>query len=335
MKEKKQNKTLIVLLLSVLVMLIWGSLYPTGKLSYKLCDVDTGFYPNLLLFAGTRFTVSGAIILLVQGIRVKSVPKFHGKTEWIGIVLVTLFAVIFNYACTYYGLSRVESSKTALLKQSGILVFIFFSFLIIKEEKFSVGKGVGALLGVASIVALNFGKLGFSIGWGELFVVLSSCCSAAGNVAVKKTLKKADAIAVTGYSQFFGGIVLLALGLALGGRFSIKEVGDWLLMCYIVLATCVSYMLWYSIVQKNDLSKLFIVKLYEPMFAAVISAIILRENLLKWEYLVAFLCVGLALVISNLNLPKLFKRNKKTEEIKTEKERGPSQEGNTPPQESV
>ena len=197
MKEEKKNKAVVFLLLGILVMLIWGSLYPTGKLSYGLCGVDTSYYPNLLLFAGTRFTISGALILLVQGVRKKSVPKFTGKTEWIGVVLVTLFAVIFNYACTYYGLSRVESSKTALLKQSGILVFIFFSFLIIKEEKFSAGKGIGALLGIASIVALNFGKLGFSIGWGELFVVLSSCCSAEGNVAVKKCLKRADAIAVT------------------------------------------------------------------------------------------------------------------------------------------
>ena len=317
MKEEKKNNTVVFLLLGILVMLIWGSLYPVGKLSYTLCGVDTSYYPNLLLFAGTRFTVCGALILLTQSVRKRTIPKFTGKTEWIGILLVTLFAVIFNYACTYYGLSRVESSKTALLKQSGILVFIFFSFLIIKEEKFSAGKGIGALLGIASIVALNFGKLGFSIGWGELFVVLSSCCSAAGNVAVKKCLKRADSIAVTGYSQFFGGIALLVLGFALGGRFWMNGVGAWLLFGYVIVATSVSYVLWYTILQKAELSKMFIVKLSEPMFAAVISAIILRENLLRWEYLIAFLCVGIALVVSNLNFAKLFKRGKKLEE-KTE-----------------
>ena len=304
MREDKKNNTVVFLLLGILVMLIWGSLYPVGKLSYTLCGVDTSYYPNLLLFAGTRFAISGALILLVQGVRKKSVPKFTGKTEWIGVVLVTLFAVIFNYACTYYGLSRVESSKTALLKQSGILVFIFFSFLIIKEEKFSAGKGIGALLGIASIVALNFGKLGFSIGWGELFVVLSSCCSAAGNVAVKKCLKKADAIAVTGYSQFFGGIALLVLGFALGGRFSMNGAGAWLLFGYIIVATSVSYVLWYTILQKAELSKMFIIKFTEPLFACIFGWLLLGENIFKWEYLGAFVLICGGICLGNLTLKK-------------------------------
>ena len=313
MAQKKENNVKYVLL-ALIVMLLWGSLYPAGKLSYQECNVDSSYYPNLLLFAGTRFTISGTMIFLFQGVRTKSFPKVSGKKEWLGVALVALFASVWNYSCTYVGLSMVESSKTALLKQSGILVFIFFSFLILKDEKFSIGKGIGAILGLVSIVALNSGDVGFSLGFGEALIVFSSCGTVISSVVIKKLLKSANAITVTGYSQLFGGIVLFLIGLSLGGKFYFDELGDYFLFGYILLATCVSYVLWYSILQKTELSKMFIVKLSEPMFAAVISAIILQENLLKIEYLIAFLCVGCALVVSNLNLQKLFSKKNGAEE---------------------
>ena len=117
-----------------------------------------------------------------------------------------------------------------------------------------------------------------------------------------------DAVTVTGYSELFGGIVLLVRGFSCGGEFVAKGVGDWCLIGYIVLATCVSYVLWYAIVQRNELSKLFIVKFSEPLFAAIIGGIILQENLWKAQYMWAFLFVGLALIASHLDFSKSLKK---------------------------
>ena len=134
--------------------------------------------------------------------------------------------------------------------------------------------------------------------------MLASFCTVVSNVVCKRALKATDATVVTGYSELFGGVVLLAVGLSLGGGFSLHNVWAWGLFAYIVLATCVSYILWYSIVQKYELSKLFIIKLSEPLFAAIIGAIVLQENLWQWHYLLAFVCVGIAVVVSNLNVKK-------------------------------
>ena len=309
MKEKRKN--LMPVLLSLLVMLLWGSLFPLVKLGYEEFQIDTKFYPNLLFFAGVRFTVSGLLITAFQGIRKKTFPVLKGGKEWTGVLLVGVFAVIFHYACTYFGLSVVESSKTALLKQSGVLVFIFFSSIFIKEDKLSVEKGLGAVLGIASIIVLNINDIGFSIGLGELFVILASCCTVISNVVCKKMLKNTDATVMTGYSELFGGIILLVVGWALGGGFVLDNIGAWCLFVYIIIATCISYILWYSIVQKHELSKLFIIKLSEPLFAAIIASIILKEDLFQLHYLLAFLCVGLAVVVSNLSFRQMFKNKKK------------------------
>ncbi|MBO5737378.1 MAG: DMT family transporter [Clostridia bacterium] len=303
MKEK-QRANLTPILLALVVMMCWGSLYPVVKLGYEKFEIDTAYYPNLLLFAGVRFTVSGALITLLLGVKNKAVPTVKTGKEWIGIAIVGLFSVMLNYSLAFYGLSIVASSKTALLKQAGALIFIVISALLFKESKMTIGKGIGAVLGACSIVILNINQLGISMGFGETIIILSSFCTVTASVVCKKMLKNTDSIVVTGYSQLFGGVILLIVGIACGGTMSFAEMGDWLLFAYMVVATCASYLIWYTIVQKNDLSKLFIVKLSEPLFAAIIGAIILREDIFQLHYLGAFLCIATAVIISNLT----FKR---------------------------
>ena len=303
MKEK-QRINFIPILLALVVMLCWGSLYPTVKLGYEKFEINTAYYPNLVFFAGVRFTVSGGIIVLLLGVRNKTVPTVKTKKEWWGIALVALFSVMLNYSLAFYGLSIVESSKTALLKQAGALIFIVISALLFKEDKMTIGKAIGAVLGLGSIIILNVNQLGFSLGFGETVIVVSSFCTVTASVICKKMLKGTDSIVITGYSQLFGGLVLLAIGLACGGKMRLAQAGDYLLFGYMVVATCASYMIWYTIVQRYELSKLFITKLSEPVFAAIIGAIILKEDLLQWHYIGAFLCIATAVVISNAVFPK-------------------------------
>ena len=303
MKEK-QRVNLIPILLALVVMLCWGSLYPTVKLGYEKFEINTAYYPNLVFFAGVRFTVSGGIIVLLLGVRNKTVPTVKTKKEWWGIALVALFSVMLNYSLAFYGLSIVASSKTALLKQAGALIFIVISALLFKEDKMTIGKAIGAVLGLGSIIILNVNQLGFSLGFGETVIVVSSFCTVTASVICKKMLKGTDSIVITGYSQLVGGLVLLAIGLACGGKMRLAQAGDYLLFGYMVVATCASYMIWYTIVQRYELSKLFITKLSEPVFAAIIGAIILKEDLLQWHYIGAFLCIATAVVISNAVFPK-------------------------------
>ena len=303
MKEK-QRINFIPILLALVVMLCWGSLYPVVKLGYEKLEINTAYYPNLLYFAGVRFTVSGAVIVLLLGVKNKTVPTVKTKKEWLGIALVALFSVMLNYSLAFYGLSIVASSKTALLKQAGALIFIVISALLFKEDKMTVGKAIGAVLGLGSIIILNINQLGFSLGFGETVIVVSSFCTVTASVICKKMLKGTDSIVITGYSQLFGGVILLAIGFACGGEMRMAQFGDYLLFGYMVVATCASYMIWYTIVQKYELSKLFITKLSEPVFAAIIGAIILKEDLLQWHYIGAFLCIATAVIISNVAFPK-------------------------------
>ena len=67
MKSKSSN--LKVILLSLLVMALWGSLFPCIKLGYKAFAIESSDIPSILMFAGTRFTICGVIICAIALIK--------------------------------------------------------------------------------------------------------------------------------------------------------------------------------------------------------------------------------------------------------------------------
>ena len=64
-------------------------------------------------------------------------------------------------------------------------------------------------------------------------------------------------------------------------------------------ASICSYTLWYYVLKNNSLSKMFIIKFSEPLFACLFGALILNENIFKWQYLIAFLLISFGIVLGN------------------------------------
>lgn len=283
-------------LLSILVTIFWGSLFPMVKLGYREFAIDTAYIPNILLFAGIRFAVSGSAIMLYCG--AKRQAMLLPGSSLIKILCVGFFAVVLHYTCTYWGLSLTDSTKTAMLKQLAVFVFIPFSFLFFKEDRFSIKKIIGAILGFGGVVALSVHDSRVSLGIGEILIILASVCTVISNVMSKKVMNEVSPIVVTGYSQTAGGAFLILLGWLLGGRIERFSLFAIVVFLYICVASVISYSLWYYVVKHGDLSKLFIIKFLEPLFAGIFSALILGENIWKWEYLIAILFIGAAINIS-------------------------------------
>jgi drug/metabolite transporter (DMT)-like permease len=91
----------------------------------------------------------------------------------------------------------------------------------------------------------------------------------------------------------------LIAGAVMGGEVKFAFDASILVMVYICVASIVSYCIWYEILKKGELSKLFIIKFAEPVFACVFGALILGEDILKIQYLVAFILISGGICISN------------------------------------
>ena len=287
--------------LALLTMLLWGSLFPMVKLGFSAYNVE--ITADILLFAGIRFVICGGVICIFTAIRDKGSYR-AAKRSLFPVLLSGVFAIILHYSFTYTGLELTDSSKTALIKQIGALFYVCFSFLFIKEDKPTWKKIVAAIIGFFGIIALNISADGISFYTGDLLILCASFCTVFSNVISKKVFKKVSPITSTGISQLFGGVVLLIVGLVMGGNVKFSTNGSLWIMVYICTASIVSYCIWFGIVKSGELSKLFIIKFAEPVFACIFGAVILGENIYKIQYLIAFLLISGSIWFSNARFTK-------------------------------
>ena len=284
----------------LLVMLLWGSLFPMVKIGYRVFGVDTTQPADILMFAGVRFVVCGLIITGIALMRREKLNTDFRKSI-LPVGIMGVFAIVLHYACTYIGLTLTDSSKTAILKQLGALFYICFSFLFIREEKFSIYKIAGAVVGFAGIIAINAGGADGQFMLGDVLIICASVCTVVSNLASKKAMRLNPAMITTGVSQLGGGILLVIIAACMHGRVPVFTVQALPTFGYICFASVVGYCMWFSIVKKQSLSKLFIIKFSEPVFACIFGALLLNENILRWQYALAFVLISGGIVLGHLS----------------------------------
>ena len=284
--NSKVNRNIKTIALSLLVMALWGSLFPCIKIGYKAFGIDSSSIPDILMFASVRFLLSGIIVCVVCLLRKENIstPKFKNIGN---IFIMGLFSIVLHYTFTYVGLSTTDSSKTALIKQLGALIYVCFAFLFFKNENFSFIKILGAVIGFCGIVAINYSPDGITFSRGDILIILASVCTVIANVISKKAVEQNSPYWITGISQLSGGIILFIAALLMGADMLTFNLKSTLIFAYICFASITGYTLWYYILKNNSLSKMFIIKFAEPLFACVFGAILLGENIFKLQYLFA------------------------------------------------
>lgn len=289
--------------LSLLVMALWGSLFPCVKIGYRAFGIDSNSVADILMFAAMRFGLCGALVCAFCFLKRKtmSVPSVKAV---LNIVWIGVFAIVLHYACTYVGLSMTDSSKTALLKQAGALIYICFSFMFFKDEKFSIFKIIGAIIGFFGIMAINMSSSTIAFSFGDILILCASVCTVVSNIISRRSAQNSSPLWITGISQLFGGLVLFIVSLTLGGNFPRFTLNGVLVFSYICAASITAYTLWYHILKTNELSKLFIIKFAEPLFACVFGAILLGENIFKLQYLVAFVLISSGILVGHYTVKK-------------------------------
>ena len=90
-----------------------------------------------------------------------------------------------------------------------------------------------------------------------------------------------------------------------------------LVFAYICTASTVAYVLWNYILKTSDLSSMFIIKFTEPLFACIFGAILLGEDIFKWQYLIAFILISAGAILGNVTKNATKRKIIKHEENRT------------------
>lgn len=298
--EKIFTNKKYIILLAMLCTFLWGSAYPAIKLGYEVFGIHTDDSYLKLIFAGYRFLIAGVILIIIQKLMGKSImPKFIGDFK--GFLLLAFIYTLMQYVFLYIGMANTTGVKSSILGSIGSFISIFIAHFIYKDDKLSVKKIIGCIIGFLSIIVLNFegGNIygSFKL-MGDGLLILSALMGSVGSIYNKNLVKNNDVFVITGWQLIFGSLMLIFIGKSSGGNLVVASAESGILLLYMALITSVSLVIWSTLYKYNKVGNITIYNFLTPIFGAILSAILLGESIFNIRSLIALTlaCTGIWIV---------------------------------------
>ena len=294
------SKRKVVFLLASFCCLLWGSAYPAVKNGYLLFAIAADDIPSKMVFAGYRFVFAGLLLLLVALITRRELFNLNWKKlRQISVLGLTQTSI--QYVFFYVGLAYTTGVKGSIMNATGTFFSVLLAHFIYHNDRLSVNKVVGCLIGFAGVMVVNFNKdlLDFNFTLlGEGFVVIAAFILSAATIYGKKVSQNMDSIVLTGYQLFIGGAVLVLAGYVTGGSLGGFTLKSSALLIYLVLLSSAAFGLWTILLKYNRVGMVTIFNFLIPIFGAILSAVFLGESILEWKNVaaLALVCSGIWLV---------------------------------------
>lgn len=261
---------------------LWGSAYPCVKIGYELFGITGSDVASRLVFAGTRFTIAG--IMVVVGVSIaQRRALLPAKRDLSAIGILALFQTVLQYFFFYGGLSHAAGVTSSIVGAAAYFFAILFAALIFKTESLTRKAVIGCAIGFAGVVLVNLGGSGdaaFSFALnGEGFILLSSVAGAISTCFIAVLGRTHDSVLLSGWQFVTGGVVLLGCGLAIGGSLCPISPGPaFALILYMGFISAMAYTLWSRLLAANPVSRVSIFGFMTPVFGAAMSAVLLGET---------------------------------------------------------
>jgi len=331
------TKRFNVYILAIISTFLWASAYPTIRLGYEEFHIDKTDLKACFLFAGIRFTLAGAMILLGYFVVKKKIVlptlKMMPDILTLGLITVTLQYIVF-----YAGVGHTTGVKNSVINSCNTFFSVIIAHFLFKNDRITIRKAIGCIIGFLGVIIINLGfdfflgksdsfEFGFTLN-GEGFMVLNCLISSIGNVLVKiinssgslfKSLKfkekergrrRIDIILITGWQMFIGAVILDIIALVwiwisplqpIEGTtelpYSSISFLGYILMFHMGLISAVAFPIWNTLLKYNNVGKISYFNFLIPVFGTFLSGILLNENLFRIENFVSLILVCIGVVI--------------------------------------
>lgn len=297
-----------VFLLATLCCALWGSAFPAVKNGYALLKVAPTDIASQLLFAGWRFALAGAILLIVAMAMKKPVLAMSRRQAG-QVALLGLTQTAIQYVFFYIGLAHASGVKSSIMNATSVFFSVVLAHFIYADDRLSGRKALGCLIGFMGVVVVNLGggALGFDFTLlGEGFIVIAAFVLAAASIYGKRLSRSLDPMVMTGWQLFIGGVMLTVAGMGMGGELQGFDLTSSALLLYLALLSSVAFAVWSLLLKHNPVGMIAAFNFLIPVFGVSLSALFLGESMLRWSYLIALIlvCAGIWLVTRSGNLSK-------------------------------
>jgi drug/metabolite transporter (DMT)-like permease len=291
---RKTGPSLLLLPL-LLATLFWALGHPLGRIILQTV------HPFQL---GTMTLAIGFLCVLLYlsaARRLPALARMRGG-DLAGSLALGVLGFAAYQVLTFSALARIPASMNAILVSSNVALIAILSAVFLKER---IGwQGVaGILVAFAGVVLVTFNR-GFTLGGsidllGCAFSLLAALCFALYTILGKRLVERNDPLLVTSLALLAGALLLGALTAGSVGLSSLSRAGArawWLMILLGVTMIGFAYPAWFETLKKLPASRASVFVYFTPVFAVLLSLLILDERF-SWMFY-----AGGALVLAGVGL---------------------------------
>lgn len=279
----------------VIVYVVWGSTYLGIRIVVEEAPPLTAM--------GLRFFCAGLVLALV-------VALVHGprvlvlrREQVLPTVFLGLFLPLLGNGMVSVAEDRgATSGYVALLIAVAPLIIVILRMIDGDVPRATTLAGVGlGFGGLVVLVVLGRGAGDFSVG-PALLVLFASACWAFGSYRQPRLALPSNPFVVAVWEMLWGGLMMVALGLLVGERFTFDySARIWLAMAYLlVFGSVIAFSAYVWLVASAPISLVATYAYVNPVIAVLLGWLILDERV-TWPIAVGGLVVvgAVALVIAS------------------------------------
>ena len=277
----------------ILVMLLWAVCFP-------LIVVGIEYAPHLT-FAAFRSILAGAALTALAVMLRRPVPK-DVQTWWL-LALVGFGATTLAFVGMFHAAEFISPGIATVIANTQPLLAAVLAGVILNERIKAVGWA-GLALGFAGIIVISVPRfLADDQGTyiiGVAYIGLAAVGVSVSNVAIKRLMRRVDALMVMGLQMLIGSVPLLVGALWTEDMMAI----DWSypfiasLLSLSLLGTSFAYWLWCVVLSTVPLNRANAFSFLVPIFGLTMGMMFYGESL-DWRHLLGIVLtlLGVGLVV--------------------------------------
>jgi drug/metabolite transporter (DMT)-like permease len=286
-----------ITLRAILACLLWSSAFVGIKLGLP--------YTSPLQFAGTRFFISGLLVLPVARYYNPGLLRVFRK-HWRFILLMGILQTFLQYALFYTGIDKVPGATGAIVIGSGPLFIAIVAHFFMPGDRLTSGKLLPILLGFSGIVLVSLGRNGAAASEiqliGILILIGNNVISGISNVIIASDKRNVPPLALSSGSMIIGGLMLLLFSFPVEGiDLSPKPAEYYFSLAWLSILSAVAISVWVTLLKIPGVlvSNLNLWKFLIPVSGAMLAWLILPGESPDPLSVGGMVVTGAALIILN------------------------------------
>ena len=287
------------------VFILLGAIWSSSFMWIKIAVQEVG--PVTLV----AFRVLFGLLFGIAVIFIQRTPWPRTSKVWFPLLLLGLTNVAIPFFLISWGEKSIDSAVASILDATVPLFTILIAHFLLQDDKITLPKVLGLLIGFAGVIVLMSKDIGTSTGslTGQFAVIVASMFYAGSSVYVRKTTVDTPGI-LRSAGPLVSATAIMWLGAGLfENPIKIPQLGlTWVALLFLgIFGSGLAFVLAYYLIHEIGPTRTTMVTYLFPLGGVILGTTFLSEQL-TWQ-----LITGATLIVSSLAVANWEPKNKENQ----------------------